>query len=154
MARSATKTRGSVLIVGAVALAAVIVALLAVGAGPTFTAVSGKDSISIPASSLKRGELRFFSYRDDAGKAIRFILARDDAGRVGASFDACQQCARYGKGYTSSRGYMVCRFCGNRYKIDAVPSGTSCAPIRLKVRESGDTITVDTRELKRQRDLF
>lgn len=145
------KTRGSILIVAAMALTAVIVA---VGAGPNITAVNGSDSITIPASSVKRGELRFFSYRDDAGKAIRFILGRDDTGQVAAAFDACQQCARYGKGYTSSHGYMVCRFCGNRYKIDAVPSGTSCAPIRLKVSESGDTITVDTAELKRERNLF
>jgi uncharacterized membrane protein len=154
MARRVIKTRGSTLVVAAVALMAVTIALLAVGAEPTFTAVNGNDSITIPEASLKRGELQFFSYRDDAGKEIRFILGRDDAGQVRGAFDACEQCARYGKGYTSSHGYLVCRFCGNRYKIGAVPSGTSCAPIGLTVRESGNKITVYTSELKRQRNLF
>ena len=154
VARSRIRIRGFFLVTGAVALMGVTIALVAVGVGPRFTYLSGTDSASIPSSSLKRGELRFFSYRDDAGKEIRFILGRDDAGQVRGAFDACRRCAQYGKGFTSSHGYLVCRYCGNRYKIDSAPTGTSCTPLRLPVRENGEAINVDATQLERQRNLF
>ena len=75
--------------------------LLVVGIGPRVTQLAGRASVSIPGGELGRGEIRFFSYRDDGGKQIRFILGRDPAGKVQGAFDACQQCSQYRKGYTS-----------------------------------------------------
>ena len=149
------KIRMRALIIAAVVLTAVTMALAAIGIGPRFTEVTGVDSIVISGADLKRGDLRFFSYRSDVGKEIRFILGRDESGEVVAAFDACQRCAQYRKGYTSSHGYLVCRFCGNRYKLNSHGTGiASCAPMKLSVRETSDRITVDTSRLEEHQQLF
>lgn len=154
MARSKIRLSGRLIVAAAVVLTVVTMALAAIGVGPRYTRVAGKGSIAIAAADLERGAIRFFSYRDDAGKEIRFILGRDDAGHVQAAMDACQQCAQYRKGYTSSRGYLVCRFCGNRYRLDAKAKPGSCAPIKLAVQDDGKTVRVDTTQLERHRSLF
>jgi uncharacterized membrane protein len=154
VARSKLKISGWLVVAAAAALTVVTMALAAIGLGPRFTQVAGKGPITIAASDLERGAIKFFSYRDDAGKDIRFILGRDERGRVQAAFDACQQCAQYRKGYTSSRGYLVCRFCGNRYRLDTKAGVGSCAPIKLPVHDNGKTVTVDTSQLEQRRSLF
>lgn len=155
MARPKTRIFARALISAAVVLAVVTMALAAIGIGPRFTQVTGVDSIVISGADLKRGDLRFFSYRNDVGKEIRFILGRDESGEAVAAFDACQRCAQYGKGYTSSHGYLVCRFCGNRYKLNAGGLGLgSCAPVKLAVREANGRITVKTSQLEERQKLF
>ena len=154
MARGKNKFFGRSVIVAAIVLTAGAIALAAAGVGPSFTQVSGKDAVSIPAASLAKGSLRFFSYRDDAGKNIRFVLGRDDSGAVHGAFDACQQCAQYRKGYTSSRGYLVCRFCGNRYRLNSSAGIGSCAPVKLPVHDNGAAVSVDTAQLTQQHGLF
>lgn len=154
MARARNKLFGRAVIAATIALTAAAIALAAAGVGPSFTQVSGAESISIPGAGLARGSLRFFSYREDGGKDIRFVLGRDVSGAVHGALDACQQCAQYRKGYTSSRGYLVCRFCGNRYRLNSTAGVGSCAPIKLPVRDTGTSINVDTAQLKQQRGLF
>jgi len=154
MAQARSKLPGRVVIASAVVLTAVTMTLVVVGAGPRITQLAGRDSLSIPGGQLGRGEIRFFSYRDDGGKQIRFILGRDRAGKVQGAFDACQQCSQYRKGYSSSRGYLVCRICGNRYPLDSRAGVGSCAPIRLIVQDRGKTVTVDTGQLREHRALF
>lgn len=155
MARSKVRTRGPFLIAAAVLLMVATMALAAIGMGRRLSLVTGAGSVTISSATVKRGEIRFFSYRDDAGKEIRFILGRDESGQVQGAFDACQECAQYGKGYTSSHGYLVCRFCGNRYKLNASNSGIgSCAPIKLQVREAGGAVVVDTSQLEQHQKLF
>ena len=151
--RGNTKLVGRTIIASAIILVAAL-ALAAATGGPRFTQLSGRDSVAISGASLDKGSIRFFSYHDEADKEIRFILGRDQSGRVHGSFDACQRCARYGRGYTSSRGYLVCRFCGNRYRLDSRTGIGSCAPVDLPVHETGNTIRVSTTDLKRQRSLF
>jgi uncharacterized membrane protein len=154
VAHARSKLTGRVVTASAVVLTAVTMTLAVVGVGPRVTQLAGRDSVSIPGGQLGRGEIRFFSYRDDGGKQIRFILGRDRAGKVQGAFDACQQCSQYRKGYTSSRGHLVCRICGNRYPLDSRAGVGSCAPIRLIVQDSGKTVTVDTRQLKEHEALF
>jgi uncharacterized membrane protein len=152
--RAKIKLPGWAMIASAAILTAVTMTLAAVGVGPRVTRLAGRDSVSIPGGAIGRGEIRFFSYRDDGGRQIRFILGRDRAGNVQGAFDACQQCAQYRKGYTSSRGYLVCRFCGNRYPLNSRAGVGSCAPIKLIVHDSGKTVSVDTRQLKEHGALF
>jgi uncharacterized membrane protein len=154
VARAKRKFDGRAIIASAIILTAGALALAAAGVGPRFTRVSGRGSLAISGASLEKGSIHFFSYRDEAGWDIRFVLGRDQSGQVRGAFDACQRCARYGQGYTSSHGYLVCRVCGNRYRLDSRTGIASCAPIELHVHEAGNSITVDTTELKRQRDLF
>ena len=154
MARSKLKLTGRAVIASAVLLTAIAAVLAAVGVGPRSTQVSGKETVSVPAADIQRGDIKFFSYRDDGGKDIRFILGRDQAGQVKGAFDACQQCAQYRKGYTASRGYLVCRFCGNRYKLDTTAGMGSCAPVKLPIRDAGASVSVDTSQLEQHRGLF
>ena len=56
----------------------------------------------------------------------------DSAGRVKGAFDACQRCYIYHQGYLNSAGELICRFCGNRYKLEAMEFGLeSCVPKKL-----------------------
>jgi uncharacterized membrane protein len=123
--------------------------------GPSFISVSGGDSVVIPADGLGRGQVRFYSYRDRAGEELRFILGRDSGGNVHAAMDACQRCYTYHKGYVSSHGYLVCKLCGNRYKLEAMESGlASCIPVKLPIQVTGQSVNIKAADLERERGLF
>lgn len=135
-----------------------IVVALALGSSamrPRCVAVDGEEAVSVPLARLARGAVSFFCYRDSAGARLRFILARDEDGKVHSVFDACRQCYSYQKGYTASRGDLVCRLCGNRYEIKSMEKGhASCVPINLPNRQHGDVVEVKVSDLKRGKALF
>jgi uncharacterized membrane protein len=138
---------------GLLVLAAILFGVIA--AGPRYTPVSANSSISIETNDLRQGDVRFFTYRDRAGDQIRFLLARDATGRTKAAFDACQRCYMYHKGYAGSRGDLFCRFCGNRYKLEAMESGlASCVPVKLPFQMKGRTVNIKPADLERARALF
>ena len=123
--------------------------------GPVFISVSGSDSVVIPTNTLARGQVRFYSYRDRAGEELRFILGRDSGGEVHAAMDACQRCYAYHKGYFSSHGYLVCKWCGNRYKLQAMESGiASCVPVKLPIQLTGQRVKIKPADLEHNRALF
>jgi uncharacterized membrane protein len=155
MRRSKVKLSGRIAVVGTIVLTAVTMAIGAIGLGPRFISVTGGDSVTIPVADLHRGDVKFYSYRDAAGSQIRFILERFEGGRVQAAVDACKECAQYREGYTASNGYLVCCFCGSRYKVGKAPAGAvSCSPIELPVQVTGETVKVDTSLLQQHRGLF
>lgn len=122
---------------------------------PRCTRVSGDERIKIPLAQLARGAIAFFCYHDSAGDRLRFVLARDEDGKVHAVFDACRQCYSYHKGYMSSGGELVCRFCGNRYNFKAMEKGqASCVPVSLPNRQHDGLIEVRVADLKQGRSLF
>jgi uncharacterized membrane protein len=122
---------------------------------PHFIAVTGAGSIDVSISGLKQGHVELFSYRDHAGDEIRFLLARDSNGRVHAAFDACERCYTYHRGYAASHGELICRFCGNHYKLEAMDSGlASCVPVKLRAQIAGQTAKIRSAELERGRQLF
>jgi len=138
---------------GFLALVAILFAVIA--AGPRYTPVSANSSISIETNDLRQGDVRFFAYRDRAGDQIRFLLARDATGRTKAAFDACERCYMYHKGYASSRGALLCRFCGNRYKLEAMESGlASCVPVKLPFQIAGHIVNIKPADLESARGLF
>lgn len=123
--------------------------------GPAFISLSGSESVIIPTDTLARDHVRFYSYRDPAGEELRFILGRDSGGEIHAAMDACQRCYSYHKGYGSSRGYLVCKWCGNRYKLQAMESGlASCAPVKLPIQMTGRQVRIKSADLERNRALF
>ena len=134
------------------------VAALALGTSamrPQCTEVSGSENIHIPLSQLARGAASFFCYNDSAGDRVRFILARDEDGNVHSALDACRQCYSYHQGYTSSKGELVCRFCGNRYKVSAMEKGRdSCVPVKLPNKQHDGLVEVKVADLKQGRSLF
>lgn len=156
MASSDSNFRGrTTLLIAAAGSLTVAVSLSAMARAPEFTPVSANPSISIDANNLGRGNIRFFTYRDRAGDQIRFLLARDSTGRIKGAIDACQRCSMYRKGYVSSRGDLVCRYCGNRYKLEAMESGLAyCAPVKLPFQMTGQTVTIKPADLERERGLF
>jgi len=123
--------------------------------GPGFISVSGGDSVIIPMDTLGRGEVRFYSYRDRAGEELRFILGRDSSGGIHAVMDACQRCYTYHKGYMTSHGYLVCKWCGNRYKLEAMELGlASCIPLRLPIQVTGQRVKIKSADLEHERGWF
>ena len=156
MSGSIGKVRGRTgffIAAGLLALAAMLFA--AIAAGPRYIAVSANSSVSIETNDWQRGDVHFFKYRDRAGDQIRFLLARDATGRTKAAFDACNRCYPYHKGYASSRGALFCRFCGNKYKLEAMESGlASCVPVKLPFQMAGQTVNIKPADLESARGLF
>jgi uncharacterized membrane protein len=130
-------------------------AYLAADIRPSATQVFGTYTLSIPTSDLRAGEVKFFSYRADPASEIRFLLARDSDGHLHGALDACQRCYTYHRGYGWSGGYLICRVCGNRYKLDKLTTGiASCAPANLKFQSTGKTVQIQTSDLKRASGFF
>src|SRR5712692_3205866 len=156
MSASIGKIRGRTgffIAAGLLALAAILFG--AIAAGPRYIPVSTNSSISVETNDLRQGDVRFFRYRDRAGDQIRFLLARDATGRTKAAFDACQRCYMYHKGYAGSRGAIFCRFCGNRYKLEAMESGLApCVPVELPLQIHGRTLNKSPAERESGRGLF
>jgi uncharacterized membrane protein len=148
--------RGKRLWVGAAAAGAIVaVALTASAMRPRCTQVAGDRQISIPLAQIARGAIAFFCYHDQAGDRVRFILARDQDGKVHSVLDACHRCYSYHEGYASSHGDLVCRYCGNRYKLKTMEKGqASCVPVSLPSRQRNGLIVVQVSDLKRGRALF
>jgi uncharacterized membrane protein len=113
------------------------------------------DLVTIPTDTLGREQLKFYSFHDRAGEELRFILARDSKGEVHAAMDACERCYMYHKGYMWSHGYLVCKFCGNRYKVQTMESGlASCVPVKLPIRVTRRGVNIKSADLEHQRGLF
>jgi uncharacterized membrane protein len=123
---------------------------------PSFISVkSDSELVTIPTDTLGREQVKFYSYRDRADEELRFILGRDSRGEVHAAMDACQRCFMYHKGYIWSHGYLVCKFCGNRYKLHAMESGlASCVPVKLPIRVTSRGVNIKSADLKHERGLF
>jgi uncharacterized membrane protein len=140
----------------------VIVALAigaAVAAGPILaprcSPVNGESVVTAPLDALTPGTARFFCYRDPAGHMVRFVLARANDGIVRSVFDACRQCYRFHKGYTVADGFLICRLCGNRYRLDQMQTGmASCQPVHLENSQHGNTVEVRVAALEKGQQLF
>ena len=156
MASAIRKFRGPrSLLIAAGVLVVIAISYGVMSMRPRYTPVSAGSSISIDTNNLRRGDVRFFAYHDRAGDQIRFLLARDATGRTKAAFDACQRCYIYHKGYAGSRGALFCRFCGNKYKLEAMESGlASCVPVKLPFQITGHTVKIKPADLERERGLF
>jgi len=146
-------TRWALWLVGGAALA-IGIWLGGVGRGQECTPISGRDTLNILANQIAPNSVRFFCYDDD-GAQIRFLLARDPQGKLYSVVDACAQCYRYHKGYTFKNGFLVCRLCGNRYRLRSIATGDgSCVPIKLPSQNHDHAVTVHVSDLKANRWLF
>jgi len=111
--------------------------------------------LTIQADEISPDAARAFTFKDAAGKKLRFLLARDSRGRLYTVFDACEQCFKFHKGYTISGHYVICGYCGNRYRLSEIAKGqASCVPVTLAHSEAGRTVRVSVKDLERGRDLF
>ena len=122
---------------------------------PGCVEVGGRNELAIRLNKILPGTARFFCYRDDAGRKLRFILARAGDGKVHAAFDACRRCYAAHEGYTASGGRLVCRRCGNAYRIGQMAKGmASCVPVGLKMKQRGERAEIKVSDLEAKRGLF
>ena len=117
--------------------------------------VGGRNELAIRLNTLLPGAARFFCYQDDAGRKLRFILARSRDGKVLAAFDACRRCYAAHEGYMAKDGQLVCRRCGNAYKIGQMAKGkASCVPVHLKIKQHAEQAVIKVSDLEAKRGLF
>ena len=140
-------------------LAGVLIAVAAAAmfgmAGERYTMVTGRDVLSIDLSTLAPGSARKYGYADAAGNRLRFLLARGSDGQVRSVFDVCRQCYSYHKGYAISGNELICRVCGNRYKIDQMTAGkASCVPVALAHSEDRGTAKIKVADVVAGRSFF
>lgn len=153
--RSPRKLRARLILPIVAILLVATAAYLAADMRPSATPVFGSGTLSIQTSDLRAGEVRFFTYRSDPASVIRFLLARDSEGHLHGALDACQRCYTYRNGFRSSGGYLICRVCGNRYKMDKLTTGiASCVPVTLKYQSTGKTVQIHTDDLKGASGFF
>jgi uncharacterized membrane protein len=130
-----------------------VIAVLAIASSairPRCIEVTGSERLTIPLSDIAKGAASFFCYRDTAGDRLRFVLARDPAGTLHAVLDRCRQCGQYHQGYAYSDGALICRFCGNRYRLKDMEAGkASCVPMALPMAQRGATVEIKTSDLER-----
>jgi uncharacterized membrane protein len=130
-------------------------AFLLFSATSTCTAVAGAGVVSVDVSSLARGSARMFCYNDEAGKKLRFVLARGTDGKVRSVFDACRQCFAFHRGYQVAGGELICRVCGNHYRIDRMAEGkASCVPASLPHEDARGMVKIRTADLRSGSALF
>ncbi len=119
------------------------------------TAVRGGDDVAINVAALRPGNARLFCYTDNAGKRLRFVLARGDDGKVRSVFDACRQCFAFHRGYRMVGGELICRVCGNHYRIDHMTEGkASCVPASLPHEDDSGIVHIKTADLAAGHALF
>jgi len=143
------KPKWIITLTAALAIAAVVI--IAGAKQPGCTEVAGRGLIRIPAAALSRGAIRFFCFRDADGARLRFILARDESGNLHSVLDACERCGSFHKGYTAFKDELICRVCGNRYKIPELETGkASCIPRGLKAVERAGQIEINSAGLREE----
>ena len=117
--------------------------------------VTGRDDISVNATAMRPGSAQLFCYTDDAGKRLRFVLARGTDGKIRSVFDACRQCFTFHRGYQVVGGELICRVCGNHYRIDRMTEGkASCVPASLPHEDASGTVRIRTADLRTGHILF
>jgi uncharacterized membrane protein len=117
--------------------------------------VTGQNEVSVNVSAMRPGSAQIFCYTDDAGKKLRFVLARGTDGKIRSVFDACRQCFTFHRGYQVVGGELICRVCGNHYRIDRMTEGkASCVPASLPHEDAAGTIKIRTADLRTGHALF
>jgi len=130
-------------------------ALLAFSATSNCLAVTGIDTVNVNIASLRPGHAATFCYTDDAGKKLRFVLARGTDGKMRSVFDACRQCFTFHRGYQVVGGELICRVCGNHYRIDRMTEGkASCVPVSLSHEDAPGTVILKTAQFRTGHALF
>jgi len=117
--------------------------------------VTGRDDISVNVAAMRPGSAQLFCYTDDAGKRLRFVLARGTDGKIRSVFDACRQCFTFHRGYQVVGGELICRVCGNHYRIDRMTEGkASCVPASLPHEDASGTVRIRTADLRAGHAFF
>lgn len=118
------------------------------------TSVSGSEVVSVDVSAMRPDSAKVFCY-NDAGRKLRFVLARGTDGKVRSVFDACRQCFKFRRGYQVAGGELICRVCGNHYRIDRMAEGkASCVPANLPHADAAGTVKIKTADLAAGVALF
>ncbi len=117
--------------------------------------VTGQDEVSVNVAAMRPGSAQLFCYTDDAGKKLRFVLARGTDGKIRSVFDACRQCFTFHRGYQVVGGELICRVCGNHYRIDRMTEGkASCVPASLPHEDGSGAVRIKTADLRAGHALF
>jgi uncharacterized membrane protein len=117
--------------------------------------VTGREAIDVNVSAMRPGSAQLYCYTDDAGKKLRFVLARGTDGKVRSVFDACRQCFTFHRGYQLMGGEMICKVCGNHYRIDRMADGkASCVPASLPHEDASGTVRIRTADLQAGHAFF
>ena len=83
------------------------------------------------------------------------MLARGTDGKVRSVFDACRQCFAFHRGYQVVGGELICRVCGNHYRIDRMTEGkASCVPASLPHEDAAGMVRIRTADLRAGHAFF
>ena len=150
--RHRVRTSGARFAPAVICLAAIAVAAVwgCARGGTKYPEVRALDgAVSVVTADLPAGSARFFTFRDRTGRTADFFVYRESGGTARAALDACRTCARFRKGYRLESGRMLCIYCGMRFEIDALATGSgSCIPIALPVEHASDRVHIAAEALE------
>jgi uncharacterized membrane protein len=115
--------------------------------------VTRGDEIIIDASQLKNGEPSFFTFSSGSQRTDFFVIR--NGGAVESYIDACRKCYQHKQGFRADGHYLTCRFCKERYPIDALKTGSgSCHPLPLKGELRSRYYVIKISEVKKASRYF
>lgn len=112
------------------------------------------NEVRYPISNFSDGKAKFFSHNYN-GVKIKYFLLKSSDGVIRSAFDACDVCWEAGKGYTQKGDSMICNNCGRSFistNINVLSGG--CNPAPLKIRTSGNEITVSFSDIAEGEKYF
>jgi uncharacterized membrane protein len=69
--------------------------------------------------------------------------------------DACRTCGRYHQGFRAAAGELICRYCGNHYRMSELETGkASCVPVKLPITQRSDAVEVQVSALEKGHAQF
>jgi hypothetical protein len=82
-------------------------------------------------------------------KEIEYILVKASNGDIKSTFNACDVCYPYHKGYSQSGTKLRCNNCGNSFEIDSLGNQGSggCWPGHLVHSLDGDSVVINVSDL-------
>ncbi|NSW76414.1 MAG: DUF2318 domain-containing protein [Candidatus Atribacteria bacterium] len=113
-------------------------------------------AISISEKELQKHQVHFFHTFLSPERPIYFIVIRVDS-NYQVLANACRLCFQAKSGFYEEDGYLVCKVCGNRYRIEEVATvqeGCSPVPIETNLIAKEGKIVVSRESLEKVSSYF
>lgn len=155
-----SKNNSKNIYIGIALLAVVLIAFFTFKEKPGAenTQTSGASGEVKIVKSEVTSQAKFYPVSVDGVKMEVFAVKASD-GTIRTAFNTCQVCYASGRGYYTQTGSdLVCKNCGNRFKIDQiekVKSGCNPVPIdKTNKTDDGTNITISKDFLAKYKDMF
>ena len=115
---------------------------------PVINAQVVKQPVSDLSTTIKKYNYTY-KISESQEKVIRYIIVKASTGDIKSTFDACDVCYAYNKGYSQKNNQLICNNCGNKFNIDDLGTQGSggCWPGHLIHTTDADNVIINVSDL-------